>query len=194
LLNRLQKPTCGFPQVGFLLNCMYMRLASCVVVSAQQVHGLAQLVQEDEGADNDQAAQNIPAPERACAETVGDAAAGQFVAHTGADPMAPYDGTDAQGDGSYDEKQQAVVHSLLAVITGGNEINIGGEIGVEHDGVDTEGDEAQQQELDHTAVGFQLCHDRDLFSLNFWVRIIIKEKTEIVNYSPKACSARRNAP
>lgn len=140
------------------------RLASGVVVSAQKVHGLAQLVQENEGTDANQTAEDIPAPEGTGAKAVSDAAAAQLVADTGADAVAPHDGGDTAGDGCHQEEQQAVVHGLLAVITGGDDVDIGGNVGVEYNAVDAKGDDAQQDRFNHTAVGF---HNGYLFLFIF---------------------------
>ena len=113
-----------------------------VIISAQQVHGLAQFVQVDDGADADEQTQGIPAPVGTCTETVGNAPAEQLVTDSGGDPVEPYDACDAEGDRYDDECQQAVVHGLLAIITGADGVDIVTHLGEEHQGVDAEGDDA----------------------------------------------------
>ena len=121
-----------------------MELALCVIVFAQQIHSIAQLVQVDERTYENQAAQHVPAPEGAGAEAVSNTATAQLVTDTSGDPMTPYDSANAQGDGSDQEEQQAVVHGLLAVMTGSDQVDVGGKVGIENDGLEAEGDDAQQ--------------------------------------------------
>ena len=71
------------------------RSAAGIIVLAQKVHSLAQLVQEDERADEAQAAQNIPAPERAGSEPVSNTTAAELVIYTVAEPVMPYKSGDA---------------------------------------------------------------------------------------------------
>ncbi len=136
---------------------MFAKLsANLVVVLAEQVHGLAQLVLIDEGTNYDQGTENVPEPESTGVEVIVDAAAGKLVANAVADAMVPYQRNDAAGEQSKYECHQAEIHSSLVVVTAGNLVHISAHFGVEDDGIDAKGDDRQQNELDEAAIGLKL--------------------------------------
>ena len=136
------------------------RLTVHIKVSAQQVHGLAELVQVNKGSNDNQGTQYIPQPAGRSTKAVADPAAGQLPADTGGNSVVPYDGTDTQRDGGNDKGQQAEVHGLFAIVAAGNQVDVSGNSGVEYKCVDAEGDQGQQNELDKAAFGFQLQDGR----------------------------------
>lgn len=133
---------------------MKCSLASCVVIRAQLVHSLEQLVAVDERTgQQQQGAENIPTPECAGAETVSDAAAAQLIVDAGAEPVIPDQCADTQREGSHQKQQQAVMHGLLAVKAVGDDVDISRNAGEQDDTVNAEGDQIQQYQLQQAAVG-----------------------------------------
>ena len=133
-------------------------LAVDVVVLAQLVHCLQQLVGVNQGTDADQGAQDVPAPEGAGAKAVADAAALQLVADSCADLVVPDKGSDAEGQPGEDEGHQQVMGGLLAIVTGSDGVDVIADRGPEDQGVDAKGHQGQQNQLNQTSVGLQLSN------------------------------------
>ena len=64
--------------------------------------------------------------------------------------------TSAQGDRSDDEEKQAEVHGVLAVIAGSADIDVFREDGHHNQGINAEGNDAQQDGLEPATLGGQL--------------------------------------
>ena len=127
-----------------------------VVVLAQQVHGLEQLVVVDEGTDHNEGTQDAPAPEGAGTEAVGDVAALQLSTDAVGESVGPGEAGNAEGQPGVDEGHQQEVGGLLAVVAAGDDIDVGADAGHDHQAVDAQGQDVQQNELDQTTVGLQL--------------------------------------
>ena len=141
------------------LLVFYEILAVYIVVSAELVHSLQQLVHINQGTNAEQeCAQHTPTPERAGAKAVADTTALQFLADSCADLVAPHNGGDTEGQPGEQECHQAEMGGLLAVITAGDGVDISTDSGHNYQTIDAEGDHGQQNELDQTSVGFQLAY------------------------------------
>lgn len=169
------------PETGGDFICK--ELAVHVVVLVQLVHSLEHLVQVNQRADADQATQNVPQPEGACAEVIGDTTTLQFATDTVGNSVIPNDTSDTAGDGSYDEHQQAEVHGLLAIVSGSNNVDLVGYGRHNYQGVNTAGNDGQQNGLQQTLIGLQLAYGRSVYSVfhNFHLSFsltIILHRTE----------------
>jgi len=153
---------------------MCAKSAHAIVVLAQEVQGLADSVLIDEGSDDNEGAEDVPQPEGAGVEGVVDAAAGKLVADAVAQAVIPHKGSDAEGDYGEDKGHQAEVHGLLAIVTGGDGVGVNTGLGVEIEHVNAKGDDGKQNELDKTAVGFELLYGSiDVLFHVFLLKIII---------------------
>lgn len=155
-VNGLQGPFrergSGLPTEAFLPSGS----AADVVVCREKVHCLEKLVRVNEGADDDQTAENAPQPEGACVEVVGDAAAAQLVSDAAAELVRPDDGINAQRQPREDEENQTVVHGLSSVIPAGDEIDVRTDVGHHHETVNAERKEIEQDQLQKAAVRLEL--------------------------------------
>ena len=141
------------------LLVFYEILAVYIVVSAELVHSLQQLVHINQGTNAEQeCAQHTPAPERACAKVIADTTTLQFLADSCADLVAPYDGGDTEGQPGEQECHQAEMSGLLTVITAGDGVDVSADSRHNYQTIDTEGDQRQQNELNQASVGFQLAY------------------------------------
>ena len=75
--------------------------------------------------DYDQRTENIPTPERTCAKDVRNASALELVADSALDLMIPNDRSDTECKPRENEIKQAIVHCLFAVISAGDDVDIG---------------------------------------------------------------------
>ena len=132
-----------------------VRSASFVVVGVEFVHRLEELVPIDERSDEDQRAEDIPAPERAFAELVVDAAGLQFVADTSADTAVPHEIRDAERDGREEQNEKQIVHRFFTVVFR-DEIDLFADVVKNHQVVDAESDETQEKVFRQTSVRFEL--------------------------------------
>ena len=126
-----------------------------IVMLAEEIHGFAELMHVDEGPHQDEGTKDVPSPEVAGAEVVGDGALGQGLLHASRDVMMPDQHDDGHGDQGEDVSEQ-VVHGAGAILLGGDLVEIEGEGDEEDDAVYTEGEDIEQHELPHGAVGFEL--------------------------------------
>ena len=120
-----------------------------VVVRAEEVHALHHLVAVDQGPDNDDDAQDAPAPEGAGAEFIGNTPAQQLIADAVGNAVIPHQRRNAQGQPAEDEGQQQEVHGRLPVIGGGDGVDVLGDGIHDTEPVDAQGDDAQEDHLQH---------------------------------------------
>ena len=113
----------------------------------KEVHGLQELVQIDERANHDETTQNAPTPVSAGANTIVDATARQFLADSVADSMVPDQRDDAASEPRENKVDQTIVHGLFAVITTGNNVDIGANNGHNNQSIDATSDDGQQDKL-----------------------------------------------
>lgn len=138
------------------LSKIVYKLAVDIVVSVHLVDSLKHLVQINKGSDKDERADNIPQPEISSAEAVGDAASFQFVADSVGNSVIPNNTGNTKGQRNNDKYQQAEVHSLFAVVSGGDDVDIAGDGRHYHQRINAESDNRQQNCLQQTLVCFQL--------------------------------------
>ena len=94
----------------------------------------------DEWTYNDECAKDIPAPERACAKGIIDAAALELIADSCRKLMVPYQWNDTECKPGEEEEDQAVMHSLFAVSSAGDEVDVCADGRHNNDAVDAESD------------------------------------------------------
>ena len=93
----------------------------------------------DEGANDDEGAEEVPEPEIGSAEFVVISSALDFPAYTGGEGVHPDESVDTKGDSA----QISGCHigaGTLAVVTAGNYVDFGGYLIQDNDSVDTAGD------------------------------------------------------
>ena len=136
-----------------------------VIVCAEQVHALEELVQENKRTDKDQAAKDAPAPEGAGTERIIDASALELIADAAADPVLPDDIGDAERDRSDDKEEQTEVHGLFVVKSAGDGVDVTGNICHADESVNAERDCREKNAFEHTAVCSE--HNEDFLSCDF---------------------------
>ena len=96
-----------------------LRIEVCV----ECVHCPEELIAEYERTDNDECAEDIPAPVVACAELAVKSAAGELATYSGAELVMPDKIAYAESERTDNENEQPVVHGLLTVITAACDIS-----------------------------------------------------------------------
>lgn len=142
--------------VSFLPAIYGENSALGVIVGAEHVHSGEQLVRVDKGAYNNQRAQHVPQPEGSGVELIGQVPAQQLTAHAVGEAVGPDQGHDAHSQPGEDQDHQAVVHGFFVIIGAGNGVDLGADLGHDHQAVNAQGDDGQQNEFQQTAVGGQL--------------------------------------
>lgn len=102
--------------------------------------------------DPDQSSQNVPAPEGAGTEAIGNAAAHQLVADPLADIVHPDNGVNAQGKPGENEDNQQIMGGFLAVVATGDGVDVRADIGEHTQRVNAQRDDAQEDGFEQTAV------------------------------------------
>ena len=95
-----------------------------IIVLGEKIHGFQHFVSINEWADNNQAAQNTPQPEGACAEIIGNTSACQLVANSIGDPVTPNKRNDAESQPGKDKHDQAIVLGLFAIVSACNRVDV----------------------------------------------------------------------
>jgi len=81
-------------------------------------------VHVDERANDDESTKDAPQPESAGIETISQIAPLQLSTYAIAEAMRPNNGKYAQGDGRKQEEDKAVVHSVSAIMPGGDGVDV----------------------------------------------------------------------
>lgn len=138
------------------------RSAVNIVVSAKLVHRLAELSHINERSYDNQRSENTPAPVGTGAEAVIDTAALKLAAYAVRHLVLPNDTGDAKGDRCEKKEDQAKVHSLLAVISRCDRVEILTDTGIKYNTIDTERDNCEQNCLHQISVGIKLSNWRGI--------------------------------
>lgn len=96
-----------------------------VIVCAEQVHCLEQLMRIDQRTNTDQCAQDAPAPEGTCTKGVGNISALQLIANSIGDVVIPHKRSNAQSQPGNNKSHQTVMHCLFAVVLAGDQVDVG---------------------------------------------------------------------
>ncbi len=129
-----------------------------IVVLRQQIHGSQELVYVNKGSDNNEGAQNVPAPERACTEAIGNIAAIQFLTDSVGNLVEPHNIGNAKGKPREHKGNQAEMHGLFAIIARGDGVDIRADRGQYDDSVDAEGNQGKQNKFQQTSLGGKLAN------------------------------------
>ena len=140
----------------FAVDLFFRPSASDVVICVDKVCSLEELVVEYEGTDCEEESYQRPYPVISGAEGICDAASAKLSANTVAVSVIPNDRTDAECDGSDDERHKTVVHCLLAVILGSHHIDLAGENSHHNEGINAECYECEEKHLKKSSFGLKL--------------------------------------
>ena len=125
---------------SWLIDLSLGLVAVGVVAFGHRVHGFEEAIVVDEGAYDDQTAQNVPEPEGVAAKIAADIAASDLNADAVRELVVPDQRVDSRGNNTQKNHNQ-IVHGILAVIRARNSINIVNEAEHDNDTVDAKSDE-----------------------------------------------------
>lgn len=109
-----------------------------IVMLTKKIHGFAELMEVNEGTYHNEGTEEVPAPEIAGAEIVGNAPFGKGVLDPYGDVVIP----DHQNDGEREQRDyvgEQVVHGPAVILPRGYLIEIEGKGNEENDTIDAEG-------------------------------------------------------
>ena len=125
-----------------------------VEVLAKQVHSGAHLVEENELADQDQGAEEVPAPPVTGAEFIGNAALGKRLLNAARDVIIP-NGAGKTAKEYRQNESKDEIEGLFPVPSGRDLVNIGGEGKKEQNAVNAAGADIEQHQLPHLPIGLE---------------------------------------
>ncbi len=97
-------------------------LTFAVVILVDEIDGLCDSVKINKRTYENKESENVPEPEIRSAESVIDTASFELCADTLAEFVEPHDCADFKSEGSNNEEQQTVIHSLFTVVFAGGDV------------------------------------------------------------------------
>ena len=113
---------------------------------------------ENEGADDDQHAEEAPPPEGSGAAGVIDVAGGEFLADAVSDVVEPDETGDAERQGGDDQEHERSVQGVPAVAGRSDQVDFGRDVGEREKRVEAERDDAEHKPDEKTAAGGELAN------------------------------------